>query len=130
RELIQPASRARDSLQKLHIELQSVTRLGLLVPLPALAMGLMLLIGRKPIHPVPPQDAMYRGTGDHNLMESVQVRGDPGRPEVIVLAQIEDLADHLARRGSRRSLWRPRPIAQSGITVLDVSPLPLIERLP
>ena len=63
-------------------------------------------------------------------MESVQVRGDPGRPEVIVLAQIEDLADHLARRGSRRSVRRPRAIAQPGITVFRVSPLPLVERLP
>jgi hypothetical protein len=90
----------------------------------------MFLIGRKPIHPVPPQDAMHRGARDHNLMESLQVRGDPGRPEVIMLAQMEDLADHLARRGSRRSLWRPRPIAQSGVTVLDVSTLPLVERFP
>ena len=90
----------------------------------------MLLIGRKPIHPVPLQGAMHSGARDHNLMESVQVRCDPGRPEVIVLAQIEDLADHLARRGSRRSLRRPRPIAQPGVTVLRVSPLPLVERFP
>ena len=64
------------------------------------------------------------------LMEPVQIRGDPAGSEVIVLAQVEDLADHLASRRSRRSLRRPRPIAQAGVTVLGVSPLPLVERFP
>jgi len=81
-------------------------------------------------HAVPPQDAVHRGGGDHKLMESVQVRCDPGRPEVIMLAQIEDFTDHLARGGSRRSMRRPRPIAQPGVTVIGVSLLPLVERFP
>ena len=130
RELIEPASRARDSLEELHVELQPVAGLRLLVALPALAVRLMLLIRRQPIHPVPLQDAMHRGARDLDAMEPVQIRRDPARSEVIVLAQVEDLADHLARRRSRRSLRRPRPIAQAGVAVLGVSPLPLVERLP
>jgi hypothetical protein len=45
-ELIQPSLRPGDSLQELHIELQPMTRLGLLIPLPSFAVRLMLLIRR------------------------------------------------------------------------------------
>ena len=89
----------------------------------------MLLIRGQPIHPMPLQNAMHRGHGDCHLMEPFEVGGDPTGSEVVVLTQVEDLADHLAWRGSRRSLRRPRPIAQAGVTVLGVTPLPLVERL-
>jgi hypothetical protein len=91
---------------------------------------LVLLIRGKPRHAVSRQDAVHRGAGDRDPMEAMQVRRDSAWSEVIVLAQIENLADHLPRRGSRRSLRRPWPIAQPGVTVLGVSPLPLVERLP
>jgi hypothetical protein len=39
---------ARDTLEKLHVRLQSVAGLGLLVPLPALGMRSVLLVGREP----------------------------------------------------------------------------------
>ena len=35
------------------------------------------------------------------MMKPLQVVGDPSRAEVIVLAQVEDLADHLARGRAR-----------------------------
>jgi hypothetical protein len=71
----------------------------------------MLLIRGQSIHPMAREDAMHRGPGDLDVMEPAQVRRNPGWSEVIVLAQIEDLADHLASRRARRSLRRPRSIA-------------------
>jgi hypothetical protein len=107
-----------------------VTGLRLLIALSALAVRLMLLIRRQSIHPMSLEDAMHGRASNLDAMESVQIRRDPAWSEVIVLAQVENLADHLACRRSRRSLWPPRPIAQAGVTVLGVSPLPFVERLP
>jgi hypothetical protein len=63
-------------------------------------------------------------------VEAMQVHRDPAGSEVIVLAQVEDLADHLTSGRSWRSLRRPRPIAQAGVSVLGMATLPLVERLP
>jgi hypothetical protein len=90
----------------------------------------MLLICGEPRHAVARQDAMHRRGRDLDPMEPVPVRRDPASAEVIVLAQIENFADDVARCGSRRMLRRPRAIAQAGIPVLDVTPLPLVEGLP
>jgi hypothetical protein len=88
----------------------------------------MFLIRRHAIHPAPCQDAVHRGASDLNSMEPKQISRDPGWPEVIVLAQIEDLADHIRRGRSRRPLRRPGAIAQARVAVLGVAPLPLVER--
>jgi hypothetical protein len=63
RELIQPFARARDPLEELDVELQPVARLWLLVPLPALPMGLMFLVRWKPLHSV----ALMRWTVEHAI---------------------------------------------------------------
>jgi hypothetical protein len=93
-------------------------------------MGLMLLIGRESIQTMPLQDAMYRGTSDLDAMEPVQIRGNAGRPEVVVLAQIQDLADDLPRRRAGRALRRTGSIPEASVAVLGVSPFPLVERFP
>src|SRR5262249_32455983 len=130
RELIQPAARARDPLEKLHVQLQSVTGLGLLVALPALAARLVLLIRRETRHAMPRQDAVHRGGRDSDLVEAMQIRRDPACAEVIVLAQIENFTDDLPRRCARRPLRCPRAITEAGVSVFDVTPLPLVERFP
>jgi hypothetical protein len=107
-----------------------MTRLGLLIALPAFAVRLMLLIRGQPVQSMPLQDAMHGGTGDLYRNESALIRGNAGRAKVIVLAEIENLADHLASCRSRRSVRRPWPIAQATVTVLGVPPFPLVERLP
>ena len=58
-ELVEPAATARDPLEELHVELEPMARLGLFVPLPALAVWSMLLIGRESVHAVSRQDAMH-----------------------------------------------------------------------
>ena len=58
RELVEPRARARNPLEKLHIDLQTMARLPLLVPLPPLAVWPVFLIGRQPIQAMAPQNAM------------------------------------------------------------------------
>jgi hypothetical protein len=100
RELIQASPRPRDALQELHVYLQSVTGLGLLVALPAFAVRLVLLICRQPRHAVARQDAVDRRASDRDSVKALQVRRDPASAEMIVLAQIDDLADHFLGSGA------------------------------
>jgi hypothetical protein len=106
-----------------------MTGLRLLIPLPAFPVRLVLLIRWQPRHPVPRQDAMPRRDGDLDLMKAQHVRRDPAGAEVIVLAEIHDLADHIARRRAGRAPRRSRAIAQAGVAVLGLTPLPFVERL-
>jgi hypothetical protein len=50
-----------------------MTGLGLLIPLPALPVRLMLLIRRRSIHPLPREDPVHREARDLDAMESVQI---------------------------------------------------------
>jgi hypothetical protein len=61
---------------------------------------LVLLIRWEPRYAVPRQDAVHRGDRDRDLMEARQVCRDAAGPEVIVLPQVEDLADDLTRHGA------------------------------
>jgi hypothetical protein len=63
-------------------------------------------------------------------MKPRQVRGDPAGSEVIVLAQVEDLADDFTGGGAWRPLRYPLSIAEAGVPVLGVTSLPLVERFP
>ena len=72
---------------------------------------------------------MHGGDRDCDRMEPIQVRRDPAGAEVIVLAQIEDFADDVARGGPRRTPRYPCPIAQACVAVLGAPPFPLVERL-
>ena len=48
---------------------------------------------------------------------------------MIVLAEVEDLAHHVACRRAGRARGRSRAITQAGIAVLGVTPLPFVEGL-
>ena len=99
-ELVEALTGPWDALQELHVHLQAVSGLGLLIAFPALTMRLVLLIGWQPTHTVLDQDPMYARARNLDLMKALQIRGDSVRPEVIVLAQVEDFADDGRRRGS------------------------------
>ena len=51
-------------------------------------------------------------------MIALQLSSDPVRPKVIVLSQVEDLADDRGRRGSRRVVRHSGPIGQAGFPML------------
>jgi hypothetical protein len=96
-ELKQSPACAGNPLEELHVDLQAMPWRELLVSLPAFAIRPMLLICWQTIHPVSLQDAMDRGACDQDLMKAMQVRGDSSGPEMILLAEIENLSDHVAR---------------------------------
>jgi hypothetical protein len=70
---------------------------------------------------------MHGRTGNLDLVKALQVGSDPVRPEVIVLPQIQDLADYRRRYRSGRVARRSRPISQTGFTMLVKALLPAIE---
>src|SRR5262249_39579832 len=120
---------AWDALEELHVHLQAMARLLLLVALPALLVLAVLLARGQPVHPVAPEDAVHRRGRDGHAVVALQVVGNPAGAEVVVLAEVEDLADHLAGRPTRWAMRPPRPVAQaSGSVGLEAS-LPLVERL-
>ncbi len=73
---------------------------------------------------------MHRADGDRDLVEALQVRGDAASPEMVVLAQVEHLADDLGGRGMRKGSGDPRLVHQTPVPELLVTPFPLVERLP
>jgi len=126
-ELIEPLTGPRDALKELHVHLQAVPGLGLLVPFPTLAVRLMLLVGRLPAHAVLDQDPMHGRASDLHLVKALHVGGDPVRPKVIVLPQIQNLADYRRRCGARRAVRRSRLISQSGFPEPIKAFLPAVE---
>jgi hypothetical protein len=101
-ELIEPLACTGNAFEKLDVHLQSMTRLRLLVPKPAFRMRPVFLIRRQPIHAVTLQDPMHGRHGDGDRVKPLKViRNAPG-PEVVVLSQIQDLADDIPREGGRR----------------------------
>jgi len=130
RELIEPFPCARNALEEFHVHLQSVARLRLLIPLPALRMRPILLIRRQPVQPVPHEDAMHGRHGHGQVMKALQIVGGLAWAEMVGLTQVQDLAHDLARCRSRRSMRRAGTVRQSGRPVrLKPSLLP-VEGLP
>jgi len=69
----------------------------LLVTLPAFLVRLVALRGREPVHVEAFEDPPDPGRGHIDIVVALQVHGDLGRPEVVVLAQVDDLADPSTR---------------------------------
>jgi hypothetical protein len=78
----------------------------------------MFLIGREPAQAMLAEEAMDGRGDDGDLMEPPEIVGDAAGAEVIVLAQIQDLADDLRRGRAGASLRRAGPICQPRLPVL------------
>ena len=128
--MIEPPARARDALEKLDVDLQAMPRLRLLVARPAVRVPPVLLVGRQPVHAVTAQDAMHGGAGHRHAVKPLQIIGNLARAEVVVLPEVEDLADHLHRCCSRGVVRRAGAIRQSCVAVLLIPLAPLVECLP
>jgi hypothetical protein len=76
----------------------------------------MFLIGRQPPQAMLAKQAMHRRTGNCHLVEASEVVRNPVGAEVILLAQIQDLADDLWRRGPGRAVRPPGAITESRIS--------------
>jgi hypothetical protein len=70
-ELIEPLAGAGDPLEELHVQLESVAWQRFLISLPPLAMGPMLLVGWKSVHPVTTENPVHGRPGHGDLMESL-----------------------------------------------------------
>ena len=94
-----------------------MTWLGLLVSMPGTTCRLTLLIGRQSVHSIADQDAVHRGAGHVDVVESMQIAADPAGAKAVALPQIQDLRDNCPRGCARKVKRRPWPIAQTGFTL-------------
>jgi hypothetical protein len=72
--------------------------------------GTVLLIRWQSIHPMLDEQTMHRVAGDRELMKPLEIVSDLARAEVILLPQVQNLADHVGRRGARRPMGSTRTI--------------------
>jgi hypothetical protein len=63
-------------------------------------------------------------------MKALQVVRNLARTEVVVLPEVQQLADDLRRGGARRPVRRPGAVAQACLAVIGEPPFPLVKRLP
>ena len=71
----------------------------LLAPLPALVVALGGLGGREPVELQALEDAPHPGLRDRDVVVAGQVHRDLGGAEVVVLTQVDELADDLSPGG-------------------------------
>jgi hypothetical protein len=85
---------------------------------------------RKPVHPMPAQDAVHAGIGDLHPVVALEIPDDANGPQVVGAAQMEDLLDNLGRR-TQLEVDRTRLLVhQTLIPVGLVGLLPEVERRP
>src|SRR5438309_7808409 len=129
-ELVVLLAGALERGDELHVDLDLVSRLGLLVALPALAVAHVALRRRQAAKAQTPQDPPDPGLAEREVVVALQVHRDLQRAEVVVLTQIDDLADDIGAGGSRAATRPRRAVAQAGITELRVAPLPAVKAGP
>jgi hypothetical protein len=76
-----------------------VTGLLFLVALPTFLVRLVPLGAGQPVHLEPLQDSPHPGLGDLDLVVALEIHRDLQWAEVVVLAQVHDLADDLLGGG-------------------------------
>jgi hypothetical protein len=106
-----------------------VARKRLLIALPAPVVALVPLGGGQPVQLQPLQDPPHAGGADLHLVVALEVHRDPGRAEVVVLAQIDDLADDLGAGGVGADLGPVGAVPEPVQTVGVVAAAPGVEAL-
>jgi len=100
-ELVVLLPRALQRSDELHVDLHPVAGQRLLVPLPPVDVAPVALGGGEPVHLQALQDPPDPRRRDLHVVVALQVHRDLVRPEVVTLAQVDDLADHLGLGGVR-----------------------------
>ena len=103
---------------------------GLLIALPAPVVALVALGGRKAVEVQALEDSPHARVADRDVVVAPQVHGDLGRAEVVVLAQVDDLADHLGAGGVGADPGTVGAVPESVQAVLLIALAPLVEHLP
>ena len=86
---------AGQRFDELHVDLDPMAGQRLLVALPAVGVALVALRCRQPVELEALEDPPDRRVADLDVVVALQVHRDLQRPEVVVLAQVDDLADDL-----------------------------------
>jgi hypothetical protein len=118
-----------DGVDELHVDLDPMTGELFLVALPAAVVALVALIGGQAAHVGPFEDPPDTGLGDLDVVIALQVHGDLVGPEVVVLAQIHDLADHLFVGGVRAVMGATGSVLEALDAELFVAAEPPVEGL-
>jgi hypothetical protein len=111
-------------LDELDVELDAVAGQWLLIALPAPGVALVALGGGQPVQLQPLEDPPHAGAADLHLVVALEVHGDPGRAEVVVLAQVDDLAHDLGAGGVGADLGTVGAVPESVQAVGVVATLP------
>ena len=98
-ELVVLAFGAAGGRHELHVDLDSMPRLGLLVALPALLVALVALRRRQAAHIEALEDPPDPRRAHLDLVVALEIHRDLVGSEVVVLAQVDDLADDLLPSG-------------------------------
>jgi hypothetical protein len=101
----------------------------LLIALPALVVALVALGGREPVEVQALEDAPHSGLRDRDVVVAGQVHRDLGGAEVVVLAQVDDLADDLSPGGPGADVGPAGAVAQPVEAVGVVAAFPGVEDL-
>jgi len=104
-----------------------VARLRFLVALPAGLVALVALGARQTVHLEALEDPPHAGVADLDVVIAAQVHRDLQGAEVVVLAQVDDLADDLALRGVWAHVRPRRPVPEALLPELLVAVQPLVE---
>jgi hypothetical protein len=114
---------------KLDVELDPVAGQRLLIALPAAVVPLVALGRRQAVQLEPLEDAPHARGADVDVVIAPQVHRDLGRPEVVVLAQVDDLAHDLGASGVRADEGPVGTVPEPVQAVSVVAALPGVEAL-
>src|SRR5882757_10565297 len=99
----------------------------LLVALPPPRVALVALRGGQAIHIEPLKNSPHPRRADLDVVVALQVHPDLHGPEVVMLAQVDDLLDHVGM-SDRRAIQRcTRPILEAFETLVFVPALPPVK---
>jgi hypothetical protein len=96
-ELVVLLAHSRRRFNELHVDLDTVTGQGLLVVLPAVGVALAAPRSRQTAHVELVRDLPDPRGADGHVVVTLQVHRDLVGPEVVMLAQVDDLAHHVGR---------------------------------
>ncbi len=108
-----------ERLDELDVDLDPVAGQGLLVALPARVVALGALGGGEPVEVQALEDAPHAGVADLDVVVALEVHRDLERAEVVVLAQVDDLAHDLGPGDARAEVGAagavPQPVQAVGL---------------
>src|ERR1700682_945468 len=129
-ELVVPLASAGNRGDEFDIDLEAETRLGLLVPLPPLLMTFVPLRAGQSVEAKAPQNPPDAAAADLDVVIALEIHRRSQWPEVVVLPQVDDLADHVLSCRSWAGVWSSGTVAETIHAEFLVAPEPLVEAVP